>query len=159
VPIGVSALTRTGGNRALVLVSEIVLVLLVAGWLTFHGAHALLSGSAGDPSPLQNALALGLIAAVGLGVLAWLWRASRVAMLACVFLFGSTVPGYLLSTYLIAPLIANGASHDTAPWTETVVAAWTSAAGVTMLFAALAAVRRVRSDGAAQLAALPQESG
>jgi hypothetical protein len=62
-------------------------------------------------------------------------------MTACVFLIGSTALGGMLAASLIAPLIANGGSHDTTPWTESVVAASTAAAGLAMIFAAGAAVR------------------
>jgi hypothetical protein len=69
-------------------------------------------------------------------VLLVLWRRrSWAATAACAFLIGSTGLGWFLASYLVAPLITGG-SHDTAPWSETVVAASTAAAGIAMILAA-----------------------
>ncbi|WP_166872734.1 hypothetical protein [Salinibacterium sp. ZJ450] len=145
MPLGVLAETRADSRRGLagfVVVVEVVLAFLVAGSFGVHGAHALVSGLTGTPSPLQHSSALGLVGLVGLIALILLWgRKSQAAAVACVFLIGSTGLGHILATYVIAPLIA-GISHDTTPWSETVVAASTAAAGVAMLIAAGATVRR-----------------
>ena len=74
-----------------------------------------------------------------------MWRKPRSAMITCVFLLGSTALGYVLAAFLIAPIVAGEASHDTTPWTETVVAASTAAAGVAMILAA--GVRRAGAAG------------
>lgn len=63
-------------------------------------------------------------------------------MMACLFLIGSTWLGYFIATYQIAPIFAGYMSHDTAPWTETVVAVWTATAAVAMIFAAGDVARR-----------------
>jgi hypothetical protein len=125
---------------------ESVLALLVAATFGVIGTHALVSGLNGTPSPLQGSSALFwalmLVGSAGLVSLGLLWRARlRAAMAACAFLFGSTVMGYFMATYVIAPIIG-GTSHDTAPWTETVVAASTGLAGVAMLFAVRALAGR-----------------
>ena len=116
---------------------EVTIAVVVAGSFGVYGAHAYLSGVAGTPSPLQHMGALSLIAPTGLLVLAacW-WRRSAAARFACAFLFGSSEVGILLAAFVIAPMFAGGVSHDTTPWTETVVAASTAAAGVAMLFVA-----------------------
>lgn len=121
---------------------EIVLALLAATLLGINGAHALLSGLADSPSPLQDLFNLGFVSFVALVALGALWlRRSRPAAVACAFLTGASLVGYIMATYLIAPLISGG-SYDTAPWTETVVAATAAAAGFAMLFAVRGAIRR-----------------
>ncbi|WP_157155934.1 MULTISPECIES: hypothetical protein [unclassified Diaminobutyricimonas] len=152
MPLGVSLIARATVGRGvavLVIIVEIVLAILVAGSFAIHGAHALLSGLEGSPSALQGFGALGWVAVFGLVALAVLWfRKSRAAMLACGFLFGATGLGYLLATFVIAPMVAGYASHDTTPWSETVVAASTAAAGIAMIVVATATVlhRGPRAD-------------
>lgn len=110
---------------------EAAIATLVAGAFALHGTHALLSGSQGSPSALQSSLWVWLIGAGGLVALAALWRRrSRAAVLTCVFLLGTSGVGALVAALLIAPLIAGGMSHDTTPWTETVIAAFTALAGM-----------------------------
>lgn len=141
---GVLALPRAAGRRSVVaVVAKIVLAVLVAAWCGLTGAHALLSGVTGVPSPLQHLWALDMVGFAGLvalGVL--LGRRSWAAMAACVFLIGSTWVGYFVAAYLMAPTLAGYTSHDTTPWTETIVAASTVVAGIAMLFFAWATARR-----------------
>jgi xanthine/uracil permease len=94
--------------------------------------------------PAQIVLMLaGLAGLIALGAL-WL-RSSGIVAVAWLFLAGSTVPGYLLASFVVAPALTGYQSHDTTPWTETIVGATTAAAGVAMLVAALvSAVRRRR---------------
>jgi len=69
--------------------------------------------------------------------------ASRAVSLACLFLVGATVPGYLCASYAVAPIIIGYQSYDTTPWTETIVAGSTAAAGFCLLAGvAVAAFRR-----------------
>lgn len=143
MPLGVGTLARVAPyRRAVAIVIQIVLAVLVAGSLGIYGAHALISGVNGAPSPLQGSGATGWIGLVGLIALALLWRRrSRAIMLACVFLIGNTPLGYLVATFVIAPVISGG-SHDTAPWTESVVAVSAAAAAVAMIVAAADHPRR-----------------
>lgn len=157
---GVLALPGAASRRRVVFaIMEIVIALLVAAWLGLNGAHALVSGIIGTPSPLQHWWALdwiGVAGLVALGVL-W-WRRSWAAMIACAFLLGSSLMGYyFVASLMITPLITGYISHDTTPWTETVVATWTALAGVAMLLAAWAATRGgVRPDCPAQTASVLQ---
>lgn len=139
--LGVVAIPRSTTRRGIVIIGnivDVVLALLVAGSFAIHGAHALLSGLSDTASPLQQYGTLGWVGLVGLIVLAvrW-WRKSPAAMMACLLLIGSTGLGYYLAVFFIASLFAGYTSHDTTPWTETVIAAWTAAAGVAMIFAAV----------------------
>jgi hypothetical protein len=120
-----------------------VLVIMVAVPLAGSGAHALISGVMGAPTILQASpllLLLSLVECVGLISLSvwWLKRAWP-ASVACVFLLGNTIPGYLLASFQIAPAIVGYQSHDTTPWTEAVVAATAAAAALALLIAAGAA--------------------
>ncbi|MBG6237833.1 hypothetical protein IWX78_000788 [Mycetocola sp. CAN_C7] len=133
---------RYRGVAVAVFVGEFLIALLVAGSLSIDGAHALISGVSGSPSPLQHWGALGWVSVIGLTVMAVLWRGSRALMVACIFLLGSTFVGYLMATFVIAPMLSGG-SHDTAPWTETVVAASVAIAGVAMASAARPARQRM----------------
>lgn len=146
--IGVVALpgaaSRHSAIRVITAVCEVMLATVVAAAFGIYGAHALISGLAGAPSPLQPWVAIGWLGFAGLGALGALWLSrSREAALACVFLIGSSLAGYLIATYLIAPVVAGYTSHDTTPWTETVVAASTAAAAVAMLLV----VRRTARKG------------
>ena len=148
MPLGLAALTRTARRRSVlvfIVLGEIVLAIVVSGSFAIHGVHALISGFTGVPSPLQHSGALSFwVGVLGLVVLAVLWRRSRAAVAACVFLIGATDLGYLLAAFVIAPVFAGGTSHDTTPWTETVVAASTVAAGIAMIVAALETIRHAK---------------
>lgn len=118
-----------------------VLAVIVAASFALDGGHALVSGLINTPTPVQHVLALqwlfslvGCACLIALGAL-WL-RIWRPGALACLFLLGATVPGYLWAMYALAPLITGQESYDTTPWTETVVAGSTAAAGVSLLVAA-----------------------
>lgn len=125
------------GRHAMVAVGEFALVLLIAATFAVLGTHALISGIDGVPSPLQNTWTLGYLGFLGLAVLAKLWwRRLPAASAACLFLIGSTLIGYFVSSYVIAPIIAGGTSHDTTRWTETVVAASTAAAAAALILGA-----------------------
>jgi hypothetical protein len=125
-----------------------VLALIVVSSFALDGGHALLSGLFDAPTPIQHVMAvLWLLSLVAFGcliVLGVMWvRTSWAVSLACLFLLGATVPGYLWAMFTLAPLITGYQSHDTTPWTETVVAASTAAAGVSVLLAAgVAAISR-----------------
>ena len=134
--LGVVALPNAAVHPGIAVI-EVTVAALVAGSFGVYGAHAYLSGVSGTPSPLQSLGSLSLVAPVGLIVLAvvW-WRRSIAAALACIFLFGASDVGELLAAFVVAPIFAGGVSHDTTPWTETVLAASTAAAGVAMIFVA-----------------------
>lgn len=130
-------------------ITEIVLALLVAATYVTLGAHAYVSGATGAPSSLQGSpvivWVLMLVGFGGLVALAVRWRTrSRAAMAASLFLLGTTFVGYLVCTYMIAPVVAGGASHDTARWTETVVGATTAAAAIAVIVAVALAARPVK---------------
>ena len=148
MPFAVGTLTRlrTATRRqhvtvvvAVVLV-ELVLALLIASSFAVKGTRALVSGSMGHPLQLEGYGALDLFGVVSLVALAVMWRAVRAAMVVCLALLGSTDVGFFLSAYFIAPVFARGVSHDTTPWTETVVAATTAVAGIAMFVAARSAL-------------------
>lgn len=148
--VGVLALPPQGAHRragartsaVLRAVAEIALAGIAAAWFWTHGLHALQSGIDGAPSELSASFTWSWVGFASLGILAVLWRArSRAAVAACLFLIGSTTLGYGLATYAIAPLFTGG-SHDTARWTETVVALTSAAAGLAMLAVARSAARR-----------------
>ena len=135
-----SASPNKAKSAALARVGELLLAVVLAAWLGAVGWHALASGAAGTPSPLQHAAMIGWLAVVALCILAARWMSALApAAAACVFLLGSTWPGIVVATYMIAPVFAGGQSHDTSPWTETVMAATTAAAGISMLLAARSA--------------------
>ena len=125
---------------------ELLLVIITAGSFTLMGCHALVSGLHGTDSGLldsgvlaQLLVYLGLAAPV---ILAVRWRKRLLAMsLACAFLLGSTIFGYFVSAYMIAPIIS-GMSHDTARWTETVIALSTCAAAIAAGFGAMRVLRQ-----------------
>jgi hypothetical protein len=145
--IGVSASSRFGGHHpaigVIVIVGEIALALLVAGSFAVAGAHPFLSGIAGAPSQLRDDGGSGWLAIFGLIGLCALWlHRSPAAMVTCVFLIGSTGVGHLIAAFNVAPFLAGYVSHDSTPWTETVIAAWTAAAGFMVILAAVDAARR-----------------
>lgn len=115
---------------------------LVAFSFAVDGGHALVSGLLGSPSPVQYVILLQLLVSlVGCGALialGCLWlRNSPARAAACLFLLGATVPGYLVAAFIIAPAVAGYQSYDTTPFTETVVAASTAAAGIALAAAAV----------------------
>ncbi|KFF58459.1 hypothetical protein JF66_18420 [Cryobacterium sp. MLB-32] len=116
-----------------------VVTVVVALAFGITGLHAVVSGLAGIPSPAQYLsvqLILSIVQIIGLLFLGLRWlTVSWGAAIACVFLLGSTLPGYLAATFLIAPAIAGYQSYDTTPWTETIVAATTALAGLWLLVA------------------------
>jgi hypothetical protein len=150
--LGVYALLRAAPPSQMVRMR--VLTLIVAGSFAIDGGHALVSGLAGSPSPVQYVMValwlLSLVAFVCLVLLGVLWlQTSWPVSVACLFLFGATVPGYLWAMFTLAPLITGYQSHDTTPWAETVVAGSTAAAAVGLpLAAAGAALRRRQISGA-----------
>ncbi|MFS0733535.1 hypothetical protein ABC304_16245 [Microbacterium sp. 1P10UB] len=113
----------------------------VIGWFLYVGGHALLSGILGVPSALFNpavAVGLGTLAVAGLVVLAAaVGRRSSATAVAFILLLGLTWPGYVVAAFVIAPVVAGYQSYDTTPWTESIGAAATAAAGVGLLFSAL----------------------
>lgn len=125
---------------------EGMLVVLVAGSFALTGLHALFSGILGAPTLLQHLplpLLFGAIGFAGLIVLAGRWlRVSWPTAVACLLLLGASLPGYLVAAFTIAPALAGYQSHDTTPWTETIVAAWPALAGLAMCGAAGWAARR-----------------
>jgi len=139
VALGILAMSRVARNGR----AERILSFVTAASFGIAGVHALGSGLLGVPSPLQFLpvqVLLGLVGFVGLIILAARWmRTARAVSVSCVLLLGVTLPGYLLATFQIAPVLAGYQSHDTTPFTETIVALSTAAAGVAMLVAAGAA--------------------
>ncbi|WP_411732392.1 hypothetical protein [Paeniglutamicibacter sp.] len=145
---GVLGLPGAAGSRSVI---EIVLAILVAASFIMHGTHALVSGVTGAPSELQNTMWLIrtqlLVGLASLIALASLWASRlRAAMAACLFLLGSTIVGEIVANFMIAPMIAGGTSHDTTRWSETVIAASTAAAAVSMLYAIKTVTRRGASS-------------
>ncbi|WP_104133959.1 hypothetical protein [Cryobacterium sp. Y62] len=136
VALGILAMARVAGNSRV----KRMLSLITAASFGVAGLHALVSGLLGVPSPLQFLpvqVSLNLVGVVGLIILAACWlNTSRAASASCLLLLGVTLPGYLLVTFQIAPAIVGYQSHDTTPFTETIVAVSTAAAGVAMLVAA-----------------------
>ncbi|WP_146084445.1 hypothetical protein [Rathayibacter sp. AY1C1] len=118
-----------------------VLRIVVAAAFGCLGLHAVLSGILGAPTILQAmlpAVLLGLAAPAGLLVLAVLVaRTSPLRAASFVLLIGSTLPGYLVATFAIAPALVDYQSYDTTPWTESVVAASVALAGAALLLEAL----------------------
>ena len=142
--LGILAMSRVARNGRV----ERMLSIVTAASFGIAGVHALVSGLLGVPSPLQYLplqVLLNLVGFVGLIVLAALWmRTAWAASVSCVLLLGVTLPGYLLATFQIAPALTGYQSHDTTPFTETIVAVSTAAAGVAMLVGAGVASRTRR---------------
>lgn len=121
------------------------------------GLHALSSGVAGAPSPLQNGVILAfcaLLPFVGLIALGirWLRDDAPFAALSCIALLAPTGVGYLFATFTLAPVIAGYQSYDTTPWTETIVAVCTVLAAVPLIAHVLAERLFLRSRGGASAA-------
>ncbi|MFB2581365.1 hypothetical protein ACEXQD_08940 [Herbiconiux sp. P15] len=142
--IGVLLLPRAAPARRHGLDGAVAVV--VAILFGFDGAHVLVSGLMGAPSPLQYVplqLLLAGVTAIGLVVLA----ANRFATswptaLGCLVLVGATLPGYIVATFVIAPAITGYQSFDTTPWTETIPAVWTALAALLVLVTAAASAIR-----------------
>ncbi|PPH19159.1 hypothetical protein C5C35_00055 [Rathayibacter sp. AY1F8] len=136
VALAVLAAVGPGRRR-----SVAVLRTVVAAAFGCLGLHAVLSGILGAPTILQAmlpAVLLGLAAPAGLLVLAVLVaRTSPLRAASFVLLIGSTLPGYLVATFAIAPALVGYQSYDTTPWTESVVAASVALAGASLLLEAL----------------------
>ncbi|AZS36304.1 hypothetical protein CVS47_00905 [Microbacterium lemovicicum] len=154
VPIGVAA--ELAGVADLLLACGVGLAVFVGGrrftvasvaaapvilWFAYAGAHALLSGILGVPSALVSpvaALLLGTVAAVGLvAIAATVVRRSWATAVACLLLVGATWPGYVAAAFVIAPAFVGYQSFDSTPWTESVGAVATAAAGIALLVSAL----------------------
>jgi hypothetical protein len=94
---------------------------------------------------MQYVSMLGILSAVAtvcLVILAarwmrWMWPSS----IALGLLVAVTIPGYLVATFVIAPVLVGYQSHDTTPWTEAVGGVATVAAGVVLVFAPAARPR------------------
>lgn len=127
---------RERSTRAIVF-SALPLGVLAAIGFALLGLHALLSALEGQPSALPGswlfhlALLIGFLALCALSILCCL--SVPLLGLAAAFLLGSTLVGYFLSSYLLAPLLTGYVSHHTTPGTETIVALSTAAAAITML--------------------------
>ena len=138
IAAGIIALTRAvapRGRSLLRLTSG-----AVASVFVLNGLHGIASGALGVPTPLQFPLLqmmLGLVPVIGLGALAAkAFRRSPAVALACACLLGSTTPGLLVATFVVAPAVVGYQSFDTTPWTEAVIAVSTGLAGCAMLAAA-----------------------
>lgn len=127
---------RERSTRVIVF-SALPLGVLAAIGFALLGLHALLSALEGHPSALPGSwlfnltLLTGFLALCALSILCCL--SVPLLGLAAAFLLGSTLVGYFLSSYLLAPLLTGYVSHDTTPGTETIVALSTAAAAITML--------------------------
>lgn len=117
------------------------LCLVAAAPPALFGIHALVSGLMGSPSPLGFTpveILLGMAQAAGLIVLALVCGPRSAGwVVGSVLLLGTTTFGYLVSTFVIAPAIVGYQSHDTTPFTETVVAAWAAASAVAVTVGSL----------------------
>ncbi|SEN81223.1 hypothetical protein E3O25_14290 [Cryobacterium sp. TMT1-3] len=148
--LGIRALARSAASRDSGF--ERMLTVATAASFGITGMHALVSGLMGVPSPLQFLpvqMLLSLIGFAGLIALSVRWlRVSWASSVACLLLLGVTLPGYIVATFQIAPALLGYQSHDTTPFTETIVAVSTAAAGVAMLVAAGMAERSRRRSAA-----------
>ena len=135
--LGILALARAAGRDGDRATRVLASVTAVSFALT--GAHALASGLIGTPTALQYLpvqLLLSAVGFVGLIVLGVRFvRKSWLASVAFAMLLGSTLPGSLPANFTIAPEIITYQSHDTTPFTETIVAISTAAAAVVLLVA------------------------
>lgn len=136
--LGIVALARGAAPNGSHATRLLVRVTAVSFALT--GAHALVSGVIGMPTVLQYLpvqLLLSAVGVVGLIVLGVrVARKSWPASVACVLLLGSTLPGLIFASIMIAPEIVGYQSHDMTPFTETIVASPTAAAAFMLLVAA-----------------------
>lgn len=130
------AALRERSTRAIVF-TALPLGVLAATGFALLGLHALLSALEGQPSTLPGsglfhlALLIGFLALCALSILCCL--SVPLLGLAAAFLLGSTLVGYFVSSYLLAPLLTGYVSHPTTPGTETIVALSIAAAAITML--------------------------
>lgn len=121
------------------------------------GTHAALSGALGSPSPLAHLMpvgftVLGALQVAGLIVTAVMAASrSRGWAVGLIVLTTTSVYGYILAGFQIAPVLAGYQSYDTTPWTEGVVAGFTLLAAIPILISSF----RMRSAGADQARATP----
>ncbi|GAA1410814.1 hypothetical protein AUR04nite_33460 [Glutamicibacter uratoxydans] len=134
-------------RRAELLVGFLLGFLAAAG-PALIGYHALRIGLAGtaagifllvEPAGLYilaaSASALLVLSIIALTRNVW-------AGIAMCFTVGSTLPGYLVASFLIAPLLAGDTSYDTTAGSEAIVAFSTLAAGLFVLLGCLLGRRR-----------------
>lgn len=130
----------------------VVAVVAVAVPTAITGLHALVSGLSGVPTPLQYGAILvltGMLPFLGLIALGIRWRTRfPFAALACIPLLASTAPGYLFAAFTIAPAFAGYQSHDTTPWTETIVAVCTALAALPLVVGVAVSSRRAATAAA-----------
>jgi MFS family permease len=112
------------------------------------GLHAAVSGMTGAPSALALLMPVGFtflggVQIAGLVVMATMAASrSRGWAVGLIVLTATSVFGYVLAGFHIAPLLAGYQSYDTTPWTEGVVAAFTLVAATAILIGSL----RTRRD-------------
>lgn len=142
VCIGLAA--RALGSRGGILPAAIV----AAAPFAYFAVHALVSGLLGTPSPLAGAfaatgaVAFGVVQVVALVILAAIIvRRAALWAAALIVLTGTSIIGYLVSTFSVAPLLVGYQSYDTTPWTEGVLAAVTAVAATIIVVGAVRTTR------------------
>ncbi|ALJ20178.1 hypothetical protein [Microbacterium sp. No. 7] len=130
----------------------LVAALAAATPFVLMGVHCVWSGMTGAVSPLAAVLdgwgvmLPGLLGLIGFVVLiVALARDDAAWIPAVALLVPTTVWGYLVATFAIAPMFAER-SYDTTRWTETVLAVWTALAAIAALAALIARLARRRRD-------------
>ena len=139
---------------------------LVAASPVLIGIRAALSGLNGAPAflgPIAEGgfMTFGVAQLVGLGLLtAFARRQSAVLGAGVVFLFGTTITGYLVATFWIVPMAVGYVSHDTTPWTEAFAAVCTMMAAMAVYAGrTVTTVPAGRPDPIADRAADPNRPG
>jgi hypothetical protein len=134
VGIGIGAHRRATQARAI-----LPTAFVAAAPFAFFALHALVSGLLAVPSPLAGAFAttgalvFGVAQVVALLALAALiFRRSWAWSIGMLLLTGTSVFGYVIATFVVAPAIVGYQSYDTTPWTEGVLAAVTAASALFM---------------------------
>lgn len=142
--LGVLLQTTVAPKQRILL--ECSLSAVVVAWFGISSLHVYLSGITGNPSVMQHWGLLGALATIAGAALAILWwgRAPVAALGSCL-LMGSTVVGYMIAFVVFAPIFAGYISHDTTPWTESIVAATTAVAALAAILAAVLALRKQRA--------------
>jgi len=135
VCVGVAARSAIAAGRG-----TVVAAIISAVFFAFFGSHALISGLMGRPTPLQEVLAtvggavIGLAQVLSLVVLAaMVLRRSATWAVGLLLLGGTSMIGYLVAVFAIAPMIVGYQSYDTTPWSEGVLAATTAVSAVVFL--------------------------
>ena len=118
--------------------------LVAAAPFVLIGLHALVSGLAGVPTPVQHLIAtygavvvgafqvlVLVVFAVFIAVRSWIWA------IGVLLLIGDSLFGYVAALFFVAPILVGYQSYDTTPWTEGVLAAATAAAAVAICIGAL----------------------